>query len=160
MAAGMHARVQQSTRAPTVARLEPLMVVMVEDEWLGPPADRPADAHQPTRQQFIDSLDSTHITHGMGRPDLNHAHYWHPSSGTMPSLRCTSCGMHFRRGVSMQQSWPGEIMRKMDRSLTSWLRQKFSDSHSNNFRHGSRGGVSAIHPFPSLALSLPISPPF
>ena len=32
MAAGMHARVHQSTRAPTVARLEPLMVVMVEDE--------------------------------------------------------------------------------------------------------------------------------
>ena len=32
MAAGMHARVQQSARAPTVARLEPLMVVMVEDE--------------------------------------------------------------------------------------------------------------------------------
>lgn len=50
----MHARVQQSTRAPTVARLEPLMVVMVEDE-----RHDDADAFACRPVTVDDSLDST-----------------------------------------------------------------------------------------------------
>ena len=115
-----------------------------------------------------DSLDSTRLELMRSRCDeiatnRNHAHYyWHPSSGTMPSLRCTSCGMHFRRGVSMQQPWLEEIMRKMDRSLTSWLRQKsFSTDKQRPATERAEGGRLGPRARPSVSIfgSLSISPP-